>query len=73
MALLKQLKRMGYNGLTMYVFPLKFGLGGRTNELSQPGTLRRWRWCVGSKSEAAYWRGDMFEKRRRSMDAWAEY
>jgi integrase len=28
---------------------------------------------VGSKVEAAYRRGDMFEKRRRLMDTWAEF
>jgi len=29
--------------------------------------------AVGSKVEAAYRRGDIFEKRRRLMDAWAEF
>ncbi len=28
---------------------------------------------VGDKVEAAYRRGDLFEKRRRLMDAWAGY
>jgi len=28
---------------------------------------------VGSKVEAAYRRGDLFEKRRKLMDAWAAY
>jgi integrase len=28
---------------------------------------------IGNKVEAAYQRGDMFEKRRRLMDAWASY
>ena len=28
---------------------------------------------VGDKVEAAYRRGDLFEKRRRLMDSWAEY
>jgi hypothetical protein len=28
---------------------------------------------VGGKVEAAYRRGDLFEKRRRLMDAWAAY
>jgi hypothetical protein len=28
---------------------------------------------VASKVEAAYRRGDLFEKRRRLMDAWAEF
>ena len=29
--------------------------------------------AVGSKVEAAYRRGDLFDKRRRLMEAWAEY
>ncbi len=29
--------------------------------------------AVGSKVEEAYRRGDLFEKRRRLMDAWADY
>ena len=28
---------------------------------------------IGDKVEAAYRRGDLFEKRRRLMDAWAAY
>ena len=28
---------------------------------------------VGDKVEAAYRRGDLFEKRRRLMQAWAEF
>jgi hypothetical protein len=28
---------------------------------------------IGSKVEAAYRRGDLFEKRRRMMQAWGEY
>jgi integrase len=29
--------------------------------------------AVGDKVEAAYRRGDLFDKRRRLMDAWADY
>jgi integrase len=29
--------------------------------------------AVGSKVEAAYRRGDMFDKRRKLMDAWTTY
>ena len=28
---------------------------------------------IGDKVEAAYRRGDLFEKRRKLMDAWADY
>jgi hypothetical protein len=29
--------------------------------------------AIGSAVEAAYRRGDLFDKRRRLMDAWADY
>jgi hypothetical protein len=29
--------------------------------------------AIGNKTEAAYRRGDLFEKRRKLMDAWAGY
>jgi integrase len=29
--------------------------------------------AIGSKVEASYRRGDLFEKRRALMDAWADY
>ncbi len=29
--------------------------------------------AVGNKVEAAYRRGDLFDKRRRLMDAWADF
>jgi integrase len=29
--------------------------------------------AIGNKTEAAYRRGDLFEKRRKLMDAWADY
>ena len=29
--------------------------------------------AIDRKTEAAYRRGDLFEKRRRLMDAWAEF
>ena len=28
---------------------------------------------IGNKAEAAYRRGDLFDKRRKLMDAWAAY
>jgi hypothetical protein len=28
---------------------------------------------VGDETEAAYFRSDLFEKRRRLMEAWADY
>jgi hypothetical protein len=29
--------------------------------------------AIGDKTEAAYRRGDLFQKRRKLMDAWAAY
>jgi hypothetical protein len=29
--------------------------------------------AIGSKTEAAYRRGDLFEKRRQLMSAWADF
>jgi hypothetical protein len=29
--------------------------------------------AIGDKTEAAYRRGDLFEKRRKLMEAWAKY
>jgi integrase len=39
------------------------------NEVSEAALAH----AVGDKVEAAYRRGDMFEKRRRLMEAWAEF
>ena len=39
------------------------------NEVSEAALAH----VVGDKVEAAYRRGDLFEKRRRLMEAWAEY
>ena len=39
------------------------------NEVSEAALAH----VVGDKVEAAYRRGDLFEKRRRLMEAWAEF
>lgn len=37
-------------------------------------TIRRWlAHTIGDKVEAAYRRGDLFEKRKRMMDDWAKF
>ena len=48
-------------------------LGSREDELSERGSEAALAHVVGDKVEAAYRRGDLFEKRRRLMEAWAEY
>jgi integrase len=74
MALLILLRRMGRDGLTSHGFRSTFRdwAAERTNfprELAEAALAH----AIGDKVEAAYRRGDLFEKRRRLMDAWAEF
>jgi integrase len=74
MAMLKTLDRLGRGDLTVHGFRSTFRdwAAERTNfpnhvvEMALAHT-------IGNKVEAAYRRGDLFEKRLRLMDAWAEY
>jgi len=73
-ALFKLLRRMGRGDLTTHGFRSSFRdwISERTNfprEVAEMALAH----VVGSKVEAAYRRGDMFEKRRKLMDAWASY
>jgi len=74
MAFLMLLRRMGRNDLTAHGFRATFKTWAseRTsfqNEIVEAAMAH----VVGSKVEQAYRRGDMFEKRRRLMDAWAQF
>jgi integrase len=74
MAMLKLLGRMGRDDLTVHGFRSTFRdwAAERTNfpneviEMALAHTIE-------SKTEVAYRRGDLFHKRRRLMEAWAEY
>jgi integrase len=73
MAMEMLLRRMGRD-VTVHGFRSTFKdwASERTNfpnEVSEAALAH----VVGDKVEAAYRRGDMFEKRRRLMDAWGEY
>jgi integrase len=73
MAMDMLLRRMGRD-VTVHGFRSTFKdwASERTNfpnEVSEAALAH----VVGDKVEAAYRRGDMFEKRRRLMEAWAEY
>ena len=74
MALLKQLKRMGYGGLTVHGFRSSFRdwAAERTNFPSEVAEMALAH-AVGSKVEAAYRRSDLFDKRRRLMETWATF
>ena len=74
MAMLKLLQRMGRAGPTVHGFRSTFRDWGaeRTNfpnEIVEMALAH----VVDDKTEAAYRRGDLLEKRRRLMDAWASY
>jgi integrase len=74
MALLKQLKRMGRGNLTVHGFRSTFRdwAAERTNfprDVAEAALAH----VLDDKTEAAYRRGDLLEKRRRLMDAWAEF
>jgi integrase len=74
MSMLMMLRRMGRSDLTAHGFRSTFRdwAAECTNfprEVAEAALAH----VVGDKVEAAYRRGDLFEKRRRLMDAWATY
>jgi integrase len=74
MVLLMVLRRMGCGDLTAHGFRASF----RTWAAERTGFPREvveaaLAHVVGDKVEAAYQRGDMFEKRRRLMDEWSAF
>ena len=73
-AMLEVLNRMGYGHLTVHGFRSTFRdwaaeLTNFPSEVIEMALAH----AVGDKVEAAYRRGDLFEKRRRLMEAWAAY
>jgi integrase len=74
MALLMLLRRMGRNQLTVHGFRSTFRdwAAERTNFQSEVAEAALGH-TVGDKVEAAYRRGDFFEKRRRLMEAWGKF
>jgi integrase len=74
MALLMLLRRMGRADLTTHGFrsTLRDWAAERTNFPREVAELALAH-AVSDKVEAAYRRGDLFEKRRRLMEAWAEF
>jgi integrase len=73
-ALLKLLERMKRSDITVHGFRSTFRdwAAERTNfprEVAEMALAH----SVGDKVEAAYRRGDLFDKRRRLMEAWARY
>jgi len=74
MAMTEVLRRMGRGDITVHGFRSTFRdwAAERTNFPSEMDEMALAH-AVSDKVEAAYRRGDMFAKRRRLMDAWAEF
>jgi len=74
MAMLQLLRRMGHGELTVHGFRSTFSdwAAERTNF---PAEVREMALAhaVSDKVEAAYRRGDLFQKRRQLADAWGKY
>jgi integrase len=74
MAMTKQLERMGFDAITVHGFRSTFrDWAAETtsfpNEICEMALAHD----IGDDTEAAYRRGDLFEKRRNLMEAWAAY
>lgn len=74
MAMLKVLARMGYGQYTVHGFRSSFR-DWAAEQTSFPHEVAEMALAhvIGNKAEAAYRRGDLFEKRRKLMEAWARY
>jgi len=74
MAMLKVLERMKRPNLTVHGFRSTFR-DWAAERTSYPNHVVEMALAhvVGDKVEAAYRRGDLFEKRRRLMDEWAKF
>jgi integrase len=74
MTMLKVLERLGYPDLTVHGFRSTFRDWGaeRTNYPSEVVEMALAH-SISNKVEKAYRRGDLFDKRRRLMDDWANF
>ncbi len=72
--MLMVLRRMGFGGLTAHGFRSSFR-GWAAEETSFPRELAEAALAhiIGTKTELAYQRGDLLAKRRRMMEAWADF
>lgn len=73
-AMTNVLDRMGEGKMTVHGFRSSFrDWAAETTAYPSEVVEMALAHAIGNKVEAAYRRGDLFEKRRRLMDAWAEY
>jgi integrase len=74
MAMLKVLAGMGRSDLTVHGFRSSFrDWAAETTHFPNEMVEMALAHAVGNKVEGAYRRGDMFDKRRELMDAWAAF
>ena len=74
MAMLKLLERMGKSDLTVHGFRSTFrDWVSEQTDFSREVAEMALAHAIGDKVEAAYRRGDLFEKRRKLMEAWSTY
>ena len=74
MAMLQTLRRMGRGDLTVHGFRSTFrDWSAEQTAFAREVAEAALAHTIGDKVEAAYRRGDLFEKRRKLMDAWATY
>jgi len=73
MAMLVLLRRMGRTDLTVHGFRSTFrdwaGETGKPDDIAEAALAH----TLGDKTQAAYQRGDLLERRRRLMKQWAEF
>jgi integrase len=74
MALLMLLRRMGFNEITVHGFRSAFR-DWAAERTTFPGEVAEMALAhtIGNAVENAYRRGDLFEKRRKLMQAWSDY
>jgi integrase len=74
MAMLKLMQRMGYGEYTVHGFRSTFrDWAAELTDFSRDVCEMALAHAVADQTEAAYRRGDLFEKRRQLMEAWAHY
>ena len=72
MAMAMQLRRMKADDITVHGFRSTFrDWASETTSFPHEVCEQALAHAIGNKTEAAYRRGDLFEKRRKLMDAWA--
>jgi len=73
-AMAKHLRRMGYDSVTVHGFRSTFrDWASETTSFPHEICEMALAHAIENKAEAAYRRGDLFEKRRKLMAAWASY